>query len=271
MCNCSYARTFFISSYANLFIYEQFNKFIKIQQVEKKIFLGGVRVESDYGTTPIVKLDPVEFDFARACFWLFCVFFWAGVEGKKVPFGRKGSFLPKCTFFWSFFASLFLILSCFSRFSYALSLFSLLSLASLRYNKNASNVLRCGLLRNQPSQHLLARGVRALHALSPLTLSHPQFNLNYFLYDKAYRGEQSSPLAGEASSPLSKPLVRVSLRLTHPARVSYTQPGTIYLRYWCWQLGRASPLRRGEIAHTSIILAYTVRCIAVFAYHCIAL
>lgn len=41
VCNASYARTFFISSYANLFIYEQFNKFIKIQQVEKKIFLGG--------------------------------------------------------------------------------------------------------------------------------------------------------------------------------------------------------------------------------------
>ena len=38
MCNCSYARTFFISSYANLFIYEQFNKFIKIQQVEIFLF-----------------------------------------------------------------------------------------------------------------------------------------------------------------------------------------------------------------------------------------
>lgn len=81
VCNASYARTFFISSYANLFIYEQFNKFIKIQQVEKKIFLGGVRVESDYGTTPIVKLDPVEFDFARACFWLFCVVFFKLVKG----------------------------------------------------------------------------------------------------------------------------------------------------------------------------------------------
>ena len=34
MCNCSYTRTFFISSYPNLFIYEQFSKFIKIQQVE---------------------------------------------------------------------------------------------------------------------------------------------------------------------------------------------------------------------------------------------
>ena len=38
VCNASYARTFFISSYANLFIYEQFNKFIKIQQVEIFLF-----------------------------------------------------------------------------------------------------------------------------------------------------------------------------------------------------------------------------------------
>ena len=64
-----------------------------------------------------------------------------------------------------------------------------LSFYYLRYNKNASNVLRCGLLRNQPSQHLLARGVRALHALSPLTLSHPsKTSIIYFLYDKAHQG-----------------------------------------------------------------------------------
>ena len=143
------------------------------------------------------------------------------------------------------------------------------ALLLLLYATTKMQVMCCGAVcfAISNSQHLLARGVRALHALSPLTLSH----LNYFLYDKAYRGELCSPLAGEASSPLSLPLVRVSLRLTHPARLSYTQPGTIYLRYWCWQLGRASPLQRGEIAHTSIILAYTVRCIAVFAYHCIAL
>ena len=264
MCNCSYARTFFISSYANLFIYEQFNKFIKIQQVEKKIFLGGVGVESDYGTTPIVKLDPVEFDFARACFWLFCVVFWAGVEDKKVPFGRKDPFLPNGTFFWLFFASLFLMP--FSCFSYALS-FLCPSLASLMprlsflfiiYATTKMQVMCCGAVCFAISPHnTYLQGELGRYTPSPPWPSHTPVQYNY-LYDKACRGELCSPLAGGASSPLSLPLVRVSLRLTHPARVSYTQPGTIYLRCWCWQLGRASPLQRGEIAQVYLRTLYAV-------------
>ena len=137
-----------------------------------------------------------------------------------MPFGKKGVFFPNGTFFDHFLRHSFLCLvSLVSCFSYALSL---LSLASLRYNKNASNVLRCGLLRNQPSQHLLARGVRALHALSPLTLSHPSKTSIISCMTKPIRGELCSPLAGEASSPLSNPLVRVSRRLTHPARLCHT-------------------------------------------------
>ena len=120
-------------------------------------------------------------------------------------------------------------------------------------------VMCCGAVCFAISPHnTYLQGELGRYTPSPPWPSHTPVQYNY-LYDKACRGELCSPLAGGASSPLSLPLVRVSLRLTHPARVSYTQPGTIYLRCWCWQLGRASPpTKGGEIAQVYLRTLYAV-------------
>ena len=68
MCNCSYARTFFISSYANLFIYEQFNKFIKIQQVEIFLFFYYTGSNSPLGF-PKERLTPPQKPPFYAVLW----------------------------------------------------------------------------------------------------------------------------------------------------------------------------------------------------------
>lgn len=83
------------------------------------------------------------------------------------------------------------------------------------------------------------------------------------------RGELCSPLAGEASSPLSNPLVREPCRLTPCEARSYNRlaPYTCGTGAGSW--AELSPLRRGGKSLKIVILAYTVRCIAVFAYHCI--
>lgn len=106
VCNASYARTFFISSYANLFIYEQFNKFIKIQQVEIFLFF-------------IIWGQPLLWDSQRSG-W---------------PHPRNAGFKPIlwCGF-WRLFQKVanFCVLCVIP--SYALSYFSLFSLFSLFFS-----------------------------------------------------------------------------------------------------------------------------------------